>query len=326
MAVSGPAGAASGGETPSDPMPDGGNRRASRSVRGGMNRWRIVRAALVGLLVVPAAACADTDGGSDAGQAGDPLDAGAAVVLRVRQVEGVLPPADLLARLPIVTVYADGRVLTEGPRTLVFPGPALPTVELRRIAPEDVDALVERARAAGIGSGVDLGRPAVADVPVTRFILGGATGVDVLEVYGLHESGESVAGLTEAQRAGRAMLRALLAELTDPTGTPSGGDAATELYHPEAVAALASPWPGGPREGPAPPEVSWPGPALPGPGLRSNPGQGCVVVRDAALTELLTLAAKANAQTPWRSGDGRWSVALRPLLPDETECADLATD
>ena len=40
---------------------------------------------------------------------------------------------------------------------------------------------------------------------------------------------------------------------------------------------------------------------------------------------VLATAAKANAATPWTSGGRTWSLHLRPLLPDESGCADLAT-
>jgi hypothetical protein len=39
---------------------------------------------------------------------------------------------------------------------------------------------------------------------------------------------------------------------------------------------------------------------------------------------VLDAAARATASTPWVTADGtRWSVTFRPLLPDETGCADL---
>jgi hypothetical protein len=39
---------------------------------------------------------------------------------------------------------------------------------------------------------------------------------------------------------------------------------------------------------------------------------------------LLDAARAGNAATPWTTADGtRWSVLFRPLLPDETGCADL---
>ncbi len=53
-------------------------------------------------------------------------------------------------------------------------------------------------------------------------------------------------------------------------------------------------------------------------------GGGCVVATGQEATAVLAAAAAANSATPWTSGDTRWSVAFRPLLPDESGCADLA--
>ena len=39
--------------------------------------------------------------------------------------------------------------------------------------------------------------------------------------------------------------------------------------------------------------------------------------------QALTVAEPATAITPWTSGGKRWTVGLRPLLPDESDCRDL---
>ncbi|MEE6263231.1 hypothetical protein [Plantactinospora sonchi] len=304
-----------------------------------MNNWRTLPATAAGSLLLLVTACAQGGDGTGAAAPGLPVSDNvdpSGVVLRVEHTGGFVTPATLLGRLPMVTVYADGRVITEGPQTLAFPGPALPNIQVQRIAGEDVDRLIERARAAGVEAGADLGRPSVTDVPSTRFTVRFATGTEVLEVYALNEGiqppdgsaddGAPSDGLTDIQRAGRAELRNLVAALTD-LGATLGADRVSpaEPYRPTTVAALATAWSGDP-DGPEQPALAWPGPALPGPSLGSGLDLGCVEVGGAATAELLTLAEKANAQTPWTSGDDRWTVALRPLLPDETECADLATD
>jgi hypothetical protein len=52
---------------------------------------------------------------------------------------------------------------------------------------------------------------------------------------------------------------------------------------------------------------------------------GCVVVTGDEARAVATAAQRANARTPWTTPDGaRWSLTFRPLLPDETGCADLA--
>ena len=50
---------------------------------------------------------------------------------------------------------------------------------------------------------------------------------------------------------------------------------------------------------------------------------GCVVATGEQASAVLAAARPANAATPWVSGGTRWSVAFRPLLPDESGCADL---
>ncbi|MEQ4300222.1 hypothetical protein ABNF97_02310 [Plantactinospora sp. B6F1] len=299
-----------------------------------MRTWRGVRITCVGALFLLLAACAregagaggDGPGGGSGGDAGsvDPN----AVVLRVEHVGGFVPPAARLTRVPMLTVYADGRVITEGPQIEIYPAPALPNLQQQRLAPEQVDRLVEQARTAGVGTVTDLGRPPVADAPSTRFTVSSGAGTDELEVYALAEGGEGTSGLTEAQRTARAELQKLVGALTDLAGT-LGQDKVEQPqpYQAEAVAAVAIPWRADDNEGlAAPPEIAWPGPALPGSPPSAGFDQGCVEVRGAEATALLSAATKANARTPWTSGGDRWQVGLRPLLPDEAGCADIAID
>lgn len=292
-----------------------------------MTTWRGVRIGFVGSLLLLATACAQSGGESGEGPGG-PAGVGGpdqpGVALRVDQIGGFLDPADRLGRLPIIAVYASGEVITQGPQVAIYPGPALPNLQLHRIAPEDVDRLIARARDAGVRAGADLGRPSVADAPSTRFTLSSASGTEVLEVYALGETD----GLTEAQRTAREKLRNLLTELTEPGGLVEADRAgAAEPYRPEGVAAVATPWRADRNAGPAgqQPEVAWPGPALPGaslPGLDVH----CVEAHGADADAVLAAAEKANANTPWTAGGKRWQLRLRPLLPDEAGCADLPVE
>jgi hypothetical protein len=148
-------------------------------------------------------------------------------------------------------------------------------------------------------------------------------GRQTVEVYALSES--SGQGLNAEQIAGRHKLRDLLDALTDlPATLGAGRVGAAKPYTPVAVAAVAGPWtdPGDPALGKQAP-VAWPGPALPGESLGDGLDLGCVTVRGEAVGRVLAAAGPANALTPWTSGGKRWSVILRPLLPDESGCADL---
>lgn len=295
-------------------------------------------------LVLTAAACAGAAadvrdsvvGGSAA--AGDSPGTGAradTAVLRVDWVGGFVTPEMLATRLPIVAVYPDGRVMSEGPQTLAYPGPALPNIQLRRISAADVRKLVDRAAAAGVGAEQDFGQPPVADAPSTRFTLRTAAGVETMQVEALFEADGH--GLTAQQQSARRAAQELFTALTDlPTALGPGAVSEPESYIPAAVAAIASPWvgdcpspsdstvPSNPCGGdPAGTERAWPGPALPGEPVGGGVDLSCVTASGDNATKLLAAARTAVTTTRWTSDGRQWKVSFRPLLPDESGCADL---
>lgn len=271
------------------------------------------------------------------------------MALRVDWIGGFVTPEMTVTRLPVVAVYSDGRVVDEGPQIAIAPGPAWPNVQLRRISATDVRKLVERAVASGIGTERDFGQPPVADAPSTRFTIRTADGVTTAEVPALLESDSS--GLTDHQQAARKAARKLYDALTDLPAT-LGADAVSEStsYQPTAVAAVAAPWAdtcttptatapaaagsagsagdatlpelcadGLPRQV----ERAWPGPALPGEPIGDGLELGCVTAGGSEATAVIAAARQAVVTTPWTSGGRQWRVRLRPLLPDESDCADL---
>jgi hypothetical protein len=157
-----------------------------------------------------------------------------ALVLRVEYTGGFVTPSMLHARLPIVSIYADGRVITEGPVPAIYPGPALPNLQMQEVGQDAVQELLDRALAAGVAETSDLGTPPVADATFTRFTAVTADDTYVREVYALWESAEG-GGLTAEQEGARERLSELLTSLTDQS-------AATEPYAPESVSAVVSPW------------------------------------------------------------------------------------
>jgi hypothetical protein len=287
-------------------------------------------ATALGLLLL-LSACAAQDAGGAPPDAGGPGLPGAPdeLILQVAYTGGFVTPEMLAGRLPIVSVYADGRVITEGPVIAIYPGPAWPNVQVQEIDRAAVHTLVDHARAAGVTETADLGTPPLADVPSTRFTLATATETSVREVYALSEStglDAGGSGLTEEQLAARAELRGFLDELTDLPGT-LGADAVSPAaaYEPTAVAALVRPWTATDSEPELiQPEVRWPGPALPGEPAGPLPDLSCVTATGEQAQAVTTAARAANGLTPWVTDDGaRWAVTFRPLLPHETGCADL---
>lgn len=274
-------------------------------------------------LLMVAAACGQ---GTGAGPGGSAPDSYAAddLVLRVEYTGGFVPPNFLVARLPLISVYGDGRVITEGPVPAIYPGPALPNVQVQKISAEGVRTLVARAEAAGVGRLPDLGEPAVADAPWTRISVVTKEGVKVTKAYALAEAGGADSGLTPAQRAARADLQEFVNGLTDlprTLGANAVGESAQ--YVPTAVAAVSSPWTRPTDENVPTTQLPWPGPQLPGEPVFEALDLSCLVATGEPAQKVLEAAKSATSITPWTSGGKAWSVSLRPLLPDETSCADL---
>ena len=265
--------------------------------------------------------CAGSGGDAAAPRPTPGSDGPGRLVLEVEHVRGSTTPEALAARVPLVAVYGDGRGVTPGAQIEVYPPPALPSLQVWRLDADGVQTVVDRAVAAGVTGTADLGTPPVADAPATRFTLVTDGGTAVREVEALFElPGDS--GLTPEQQAARGELLGLLEVLMSPEPLGATG---SELYEAEAVAAVVAPWTQPADPALVQPEAPWPGPALPGEPLPGGLGLSCVVARGAEAEAVLAAAASATTLTPWVARDGsRWSLTLRPLLPHETGCADLA--
>lgn len=275
-----------------------------------MTTTSTVRGAALLAAALVLSACAGSGGAAaPAPSSAAPLPDG--LVLQVALTGGYTTPEELAARLPVVSVYGDGRVLTQGPQIEIWPAPALPNVQVQQVDEATVRDLVDRAVDAGVTESGDLGEPPLADVPTTRFTLVTAEGTSVREVYALAET--PAGSLTAEQAGARERLRGLVEALTSLDGE-------SEAYVPQTVAGVVRPYTGDPEL--PQPDVAWPGPALPGSPLGA--GLTCVSATGQQAADVLAAAASANALTPWVADDGsRWSVTLRPVLPHESGCTDL---
>jgi hypothetical protein len=292
-----------------------------------MTRLRgILVAAAVPLFLISACARAGTSaaGAPDASTRGSSSaypQGGDDLVLRVDSLGGFVPAEHIVGRLPEVSVYGDGRVITNGPVPAIYPGPALPNLQVQTISPEQVRDLVRQGVAAGVRNGADFGRPNVADAPSTRVTVVSDGVSQSVTVEALSEAQANDPRLTEAQRNARKTLAKYVTTLTSlpaAEGMPS-----PVAYEPDLLGALARPWtePGG--EPVKSPEKAWPGPALPGPIMNQNTGTGCVMVTGSQKDQVLAAAAKATAVTPWTQDGQKWLITFRPMLPDEGGCAML---
>jgi hypothetical protein len=246
-------------------------------------------------------------------------------VFRVTWEGGFVTPEMLLGRLPIVVVYADGRVITQGPVPAIYPGPLMPNLQERTISAAALERLIELAREKNLLRTVHYDYPGIADAPdtVLEIELDGTS--YRVSAYALAEAAIdlSAGGLDQAAIDGRAALREFIDALT---GIPASDFVDVEhpyafdglrIYAGKAVVVPNSELPG---EQPA---VDWPleDLATAGDPVDNSPLEvRCQVVDGEDLDEVLPLLQAANSLQTFRSGDELYSLTVVPLYPGETGC------
>lgn len=286
-----------------------------------MRTW--IAAALVMALV--AGACADAAAPGDQETAsGDRIDhptGSRDVVLRLAFEGGYVPADHAFTSPPSFVLYGDGTVVTPGVQIMIYPAPSLPAIIVREVGEDGVQALLRRALEAGLGErdlGVeDVGRPSVTDLPTAVFTLSAKGRTTVARVYALDV--DDAPGLTDAQRELRRRLARLAAHLTDLSWLPQGSVGDERLYLGEAARLLVAPY----RPDPQLPQrpVDWPlAIDLGGAGREVGGASRCLVVEGEDWARLREVAGSTNQLTPWVHDGKRYSIEIRPLLPDESGC------
>ena len=247
--------------------------------------------------------------------------AGAGLILRAALEGGFISPTAVRTRLPIISVYSDGRILSEGVTPAIYPGPLVPSIVFRSVGPAGAAGILKAAAAAGLtGADGTYGPGPVPDAPST-----------VITVY--HDGGQTVstfsslaprqiqpgsaiandnAGTAAAQLLGRLMG-------TDTFGGTAGPDG---TYMPAGFQVFAVPGtPAVSNPDLARPPLGWPlatplasfGKADPLGGDGARVG----IVSGADATTLGPVLESATQITPFASGGTQWTISARPLLPDE---------
>jgi len=239
------------------------------------------------------------------------------LVIRVESFGGFVPAEQNVGRIPAVSVYGDGRLITEGPHAMIYPPRSLPNLQEQMLTPEYVQDLVRLGKEAGVRDGADFGSPNIADAPSTRVTVGDQS----VEVVALSEARPADPRLTDAQRTARTKLAAYVKKVEGLS--TAEGVAQSVDYQPTAVAVLARKYVPPQAAEPAVKPQAWPGPALPGDLLNENIGIGCVAATGADKDKVLAAAGDSTVITPWTSGGSQWAITFRPLLPEEQGCAAL---
>jgi hypothetical protein len=280
---------------------------------------------VVTLILLAGCSAASGEGGPDAGPVDYPTGAGD-LVFSIATEGGFVPVEFNLTRLPELALYGDGRLFTQGPQIMIYPGPALPNILVRQVSPEGVRAIVEEAAAAGLtGEDREFRQAAnfVTDLPDTVFTLVTGGSAHRTSVYGFG-SGEDLKRIPRSDAGAMRDLHRLRDRLTDlETWLPDGSIGPEEPYVPTEMRIFVGDAPAA-EEGLEQPPVAWPlAQPLAGFGTPVAPGNyRCGTVSGDDLTRVLEAARSANQLTPWESEGRRFGLSFRPLLPDEAGCPE----
>jgi hypothetical protein len=283
--------------------------------------------ALVALLGAAGCAKASTGGTGGGGSGGiehpmGPND----LVLKVETGGGFVAPAAHFKELHTFALYGEGRLIQQGPQIEIYPGPALPNLQVQRITEDGVQAILEAAKAAGLlGPDRHYDFQTISDAPTTTFTTVAEGGRHVISVYALGEAtGAGAQGIPPDELAARQALSGFLGKLGDlgswvPKGSVSEeGSHSFDKLRIFVLGEAAAPDPELEQK-----PVDWPlAQPLAGFGqpVANGPEARCGSVTGDDLNTLLPLVEKANELTPWRSGGSSYSLVFRPLLPDENGC------
>lgn len=255
------------------------------------------------------------------------------LVLRVEYRGGFVPAAYHFTSFPSFTLTGDGRVIVPGAQIAIYPGPALPAVMVRTLTEEGIQAVLQEvARSGPLASSAEFrgAESFVADASDTVFTLH-ADGRDVeVVVYALGTfdlAGEHP-GISATEIASHLALSGLNDKLMDLEGwlpASAWADASWSEFQPEALRLLVRN-----ADSDVPDDsgidsqlLDWPDasdPAAFGDATFMD-GLRCGVVSGQDAKDWLAALSGANQLTRFTSGDHRYEVTVRFLLPDEPlEC------
>jgi hypothetical protein len=281
------------------------------------------------ILSIFLSACSQGSGGS-----GGPIahPTGDDTILRVDFTGGMIRDF-FLTGFPPFTLTGDGRVIVPGAQIEIFPQPALPAVNVRKLTADGIQAVLnEVARTGLFGSSVEFraAQNFVADGGDTVFTLhadGKDVAITVFALGGLDPAG-NYPGISEAELAAHRTLSRLFDELQNLDAqlpATAWADESWKPYVPEALRLLV-------RNADAdPPDESgignqlldWPGDS--DPTTFGDPASDgtirCGVVSGQEAKDWYAALTGANQLARFVSGDHRYEVTVRFQLPDEPlEC------
>ena len=239
------------------------------------------------------------------------------LIVRVETTGGFVPVETIFTNLPALSIYGDGRVITTGPQVMIYPGPVVPNLLVRKLDESGVQAVLAAAQQADIlTEPIDYGQPPVADVPSTVVTVN-VNDQEYTQSANALGMDDATSGLTQAQIDDRAKLSTFVDSMSDLETLVGAEHIGPEQPYSIAGwrlrATVADQLPTGE---PAPTVEPWPVASVP----LASIGDCGAVTDPATVTQITDTLTKANQLTFFTEGGITYQVLARPLLPDETGC------
>ncbi len=256
---------------------------------------------------------------------------GDALVFSVTTSGGFVPADTHLITLPTFALTGNGQVIVAGPQIEIYPGPALPNLQVRILSPAGIQRLLERIMATGLFEAdhqFTAGNMFVADAPDTVFTFRADGREVVTSIYALGIVGDGNSlppSFPEDELAAHETLNALVSDLSFVDDLVPATEWLSDWtgYEPAALRLLvanADDWtgdvdPGEPKAWPvAGDAASFGEPTL----MAEN---RCGVVSGTDAQAWWDALASANQLTQWSSNGHLFQVTVRPILPyEEATC------
>ena len=226
-----------------------------------------------------------------------------------------MPPWETLRWYPTVAFYADGRLITQGPQIELYPGPALPNLQVTHFSQDSTDQVLEWAAQAGLqGPDRQLG-PQILDAGSTIFAVVHADGTT-------HHT--SVTDLS-ANDPEIGALRQFMDVMSGLSQWLAGYVASDETSYPwDRMRVISFPADAGNLPDPQFAQtVDWPlsSPQTRGQSWGEPADYRCWELSGDELEAVRSLFMQANELTLYRADDDvTYQFYLHPLLPDDEAC------
>jgi hypothetical protein len=234
-------------------------------------------------------------------------------LIRIEQTGGMLPPWETLRWYPTVALYGDGRLITQGPQVELYPGPALPNLQVTHFSQRALDQALAWAIQTGLrGEDRQLG-PLILDAGSTVFTVVTAEGTHRTSVTDMSFNDPQISALREFQDV-LTSLATWLPEDVASEAAPFGWDRLRVISFPSDPANLPDP--------DRAQIVDWPLDRLDSYPVTISAvvAYRCFELTGDDLTAVRPVFESANELTLYRSEDVTYQLYLHPLLPDDKAC------